>query len=134
MKLSAISALLSAATLALAAPTEVHKCNAQVDPEGVISAELTEGITDALGDNVSGGEATVTSRADDPVKDTVKTVTALLPGGLGNLVPRPDDFVKDTVKALMALLTGGLGNIVQREEDGVGDAMKTVTEQLDSGQ
>lgn len=124
MKLSTISALLSAATLALAAPTEVHKRDAQADLGGL--TKLTEGLTGALGDNVSNGDAGVAPRADDPIKDTVKAATALLPGGLGNLVPRADDFVKDTVKAVTALLPGGLGNIVERDEDVVGDTVKTV--------
>ena len=133
MKLSTISALLSAATVALSAPTEVHKRNAQVDLEGVVPSELTEGLTSGLGDNLNGGGAGVASRADDPVKDTVKAVTALVPGGLGNLVSRADDVVKDTVKSVTALLPGGLGNIVERQEDVVGDTLKTVTGAIPGG-
>lgn len=115
MKLSTISALLSAATVGLAAPTEVHKRNPQLDLGGVIPTNLTEGITGGLGDNVGGGDAGLAARADDPVSDTVKAVTALAPGGLGNIVPRADDVIKDTVKAVTALLPGGLGNIVDRK-------------------
>ncbi|MBE3042203.1 hypothetical protein IMZ48_06410 [Candidatus Bathyarchaeota archaeon] len=94
------SALLAAATLALAAPAEIHTREAQSD---LAQVDLIAELTSVLNDKIQDG---------DVVKDIVKAVTALLPGGLGNLVPRDEDVVKGAVKAVTAALPGGLGNLV----------------------